>query len=236
MPPSLSHVLALLLLPFNFSLSAIVTQQFEELKDIGWSGPNNIDLTGDGNNVSLYVRLCPWTLLDEGGDWVINMTRHCYCTHSKFIDPDHETCSLPGPTLLIHSHTSVNLTLVNELVGTRCAWSDSPSDCSTAAPSPSNVKHWNKYQNADITNLYVHGASNKIIPSQVRPIARQRQPATPESWLHTYEFDFHYPGTLLWYHSQPRGSTKWQVHFVHALRFQNDVQSYTICLIWKLCE
>ena len=110
-------VLVLLWVSFNWSSSAIVTTEGEELANYGRAGGNTIDLTTSGDAAYLYVRLCDWELLNTEGEWIVKMTRYCYCTESKSLDPAHRSCSYPGPTLLMHSYTNVTVWLVNELVG-----------------------------------------------------------------------------------------------------------------------
>lgn len=193
----------------RLSASTIVTIQGEELTDLGRFGRNTIDLTRDGQKAFLYVRLCPWSLLNEDGIWMVNMTRYCYCTQSKKVDLNHETCSFPGPTLLMHSYTTVNVTLVNELVGTNCTYLPNSSDC------PSSGTYWNKFKDLDTTNLHVHGLHvspfvDDIIFAKVGPIPFQNELVPPQQWSYVFDIDFHYPGTF-WYHSHHHGSTTWMV-------------------------
>eukprot|EP01084_Bolivina_argentea_P039389 72793_1 len=58
--------------------------------------PPIIDLTSNGASLTLYTRLCKYSVKDSAGLLYIRMTRYCYCTD----EINDSTCSIPGPTLL----------------------------------------------------------------------------------------------------------------------------------------
>ena len=98
-----------------------------------------IDLTLSGSETILYVRLCEWSTMD-GTFTILNMTRYCYCRKSCRFDPDNNSCSVPGPTLLMHDNTIINVTIVNELFGVPQIFGDDYN---------------NMFRDIDITNLHV---------------------------------------------------------------------------------
>jgi len=213
MPSSFLKGFLSILALINPSSAQIVTYQGEELANLV-SG-NVIDLTKDGNEGSLYVRLCEWTLKDSAGSkTLLSMTRYCYCTQPASMDQTDSTCSYPGPTLLMHSYTSdagVSLTLVNELVG------------STQTYGPTSIGpkgHWNHYKDMDTTNLHVHGLHvsphvDDIIFAKASPTPKNASDVNDTevstSWTYNYKIFYHYPGTY-WYHAHHHGSTTWQVN------------------------
>eukprot|EP01083_Nonionella_stella_P203686 743056_1 len=74
--------------------------------------PPRIDLTSNGARLTLYVRLCKYSVTDNGFLY-LRMTRFCYCT-SRYEDA---SCSYPGPTLILKGNTKISLTIVNQMSG-----------------------------------------------------------------------------------------------------------------------
>ena len=60
------------------------------------------------------------------------------------INPKNDTCLLPALTLKMHDNTIINVTIVNELIGSP------PLDIKTF------LKH-NQYHDMDAANVHVHG-------------------------------------------------------------------------------
>ena len=119
---------------FCLSSSKIIQNTDEYLQ-----APPVIDLTQDGSTTTLYVRLCEWSSMN-GTFTILNMTRYCYCRKSSSSDPEGYSCSVPGPTLLMHDNRTINVTIVNELVGRKSILAD---------------VHANKFKDMDVTNLHV---------------------------------------------------------------------------------
>ena len=141
-----------------------------------------IDLTKNGAETILYVRLCESSTMD-GTKTILNMTRYCYCQESFFKDPNNDSCTLPGPTLKMHDNTVINVTIVNELIG-------EPAE---------NVPHYplnDEYKDMDVTNVHVHGLH---VPPHIDDILVR---INPNSKAHSYPYNisYHYPGTF-WYHA-----------------------------------
>eukprot|EP01084_Bolivina_argentea_P089318 161175_1 len=150
--------------------------------------PPRINLKDTGSTLKLYVRLCNYNVSDDDGTLYISMTRYCYCTHEY----DDNLCYFPGPTLEMHSDTQINITIVNQLVGSN---------------STNDISFHNQYKDPDVTNLHVHGLH---VNPRVDDVLLQIQPGN-NSLLYPYDIKFHYPGTH-WYHAHHHGSTTYQVN------------------------
>ena len=162
-----------------------------------------IDLRLSGSETILYVRLCEWSTMD-GTFTILNMTRYCYCRKSCRFDPDNNSCSVPGPTLLMHDNTIINVTIVNELFGV------------PAADEIFDNDYNNMFRDIDITNLHVHGLH---VSPEVDDVLVKINP-NGHSWYYPYDIDYHYPGTF-WYHAH---------HHVKCIiiTFKQDIR-YTYC-------
>ena len=169
----------------SLSLSKIIHDADEYLNEAPI-----IDLTLSGSETILYVRLCEWSTMD-GIFTILNMTRYCYCRKSENLDPDNNSCSVPGPTLKMHDNTIINVTIINELKG---------------IPAHSIFDNYNTiFSDMDVTNLHVHGLHVspkiddilvKINPNFFFPWSNKHT----NSWYYPYDIDYHYPGTF-WYHA-----------------------------------
>ena len=149
--------------------------------------PPVIDLsTNDPSNTTLYVRLCGWSVMN-GTFTIVNMTRYCYCTQPYHEDHDNATCSVPGPTLRMHSDRLIHVTVVNELNGSSMVY------------GPEYTEEWNKYKDMDTTNLHVHGLHVSPLIDNVL-VKIPPDTATESSHSYPYRVHFHYPGTF-WYHA-----------------------------------
>ena len=158
---------------------------------------DRINLTTSGSSVTLFVRLCCWSLIDDDdGSLIVNMTRYCYCTDEE----DDNSCSFPGPTLEMKGNTTINVTLVNQLTG-------------SAEFYGPDSQYWNQFKDMDITNLHVHGLH---VSPTIDDVLLHMYPMLPQNELnhshsYLYAFGYHFPGTY-WYHAHNHGSVAWQIN------------------------
>lgn len=178
---------------FTASYSKIIHNLDEYLKE-----PPIIDLTSDGAEVTLYVRLCEWSSMN-GSQTILNMTRYCYCEQSELDDPDADSCSMPGPTLVMHEETVINVTVINELVG-----------ADHLIPRIAELYH-NSFKDLDMTNLHVHGLH---VSPEIDNVLVEIFP-TGGSHSYPYNFNYHYPGTF-WYHAHHHVCTYYHINHICA--------------------
>eukprot|EP01084_Bolivina_argentea_P284855 488305_1 len=148
--------------------------------------PQRIDLTVTGAKLTLYVRLCKYSVVDNNGLLYIRMTRLCYCTDAY----SDESCSYPGPTLITKGDTTISIRIVNQLTG---------------ASSTMDDIYWNKFKDLDTTNIHTHGIHVSPFEDDVLANIEPKTKLT-----NVYNYGYHYPGTY-WYHAHHMGSVTFQL-------------------------
>ena len=199
--------IALLVGTIDLSLSSVITYSNQPLIQAPV-----IDLTTNGASTVLYVRYCEWYTYNGStirSTKIVSMKRYCYCTETMSKDPNENSCSIPGPTLLMHDYTTINVTVVNELEGIAYSY-------------PESSKYWNKYKDMDITNFHVHGLH--VSPKIDDVLVKIPNEEGKQSHSYPYKIDYHYPGTF-WYHAHHH------VMFFFCLQFDITIYCLSTCMI-----
>eukprot|EP01084_Bolivina_argentea_P284856 488307_1 len=176
------------LLLIFLSIRSILAYDYEIMYGVNEAlyEPERIDLSYSGAKLTLYVRLCKYSVTGKDAFLYIRMTRFCYCT-SRYEDA---SCSYPGPTLILKGNTKISLTIVNQMSGEESTMDDT---------------YWNHFKDMDTTNLHTHGIHVSPFEDDVLIAIEPDQEYTL-----SYNYGFHYPGTF-WYHAHHHGSTLFQV-------------------------